>query len=51
MSVLITFVVAFADVAFVTSGVVVVVIVVAAVVVVVVAVVAVVVVCGLQRGS
>ena len=50
MSVLITFVVAFADVAFVTPGVVVVVIVVAAVVVVV-AVVAVVVVCGLQRGS
>ena len=51
MSGLITFVVAFADVAFVTPGVVVVVIVVAAVVVVVVAVVAVVVVCGLQRGS
>ena len=51
MSVLITFVVAFADVAFVTPGVVVVVIVVAAAVVVVVAVVAVVVVCGLQRGS
>ena len=49
MSVLINFVVAFADVAFVTPGVVVVVIVVA--VVVVVAVVAVVVVCGLQRGS
>ena len=51
MSVLITFVVAFADVAFVTPGVVVVVIVVAAAVVIVVAVVAVVVVCGLQRGS
>ena len=51
MSVLITFVVAFTEVAFVTPGVVVVVIVVAAAVVVVVAVVAVVVVCGLQRGS
>ena len=52
MSVLITFVVAFADVAFVTPGVVVVVVViVVAAVVVVVAVVAVVVVCGLQRGS
>ena len=49
MSVLITFVVAFADVAFVTPGVVVVIVV--AAVVVVVAVVAVVVVCGLQRGS
>ena len=46
MSVLITFVVAFADVAFVTPGVVVVIVVAA-----VVAVVAVVVVCGLQRGS
>ena len=52
MSILITFVVAFADVAFVTPGVVVVVVViVVAAVVVVVAVVAVVVVCGLQRGS
>ena len=54
MSVLITFVVAFADVAFVTRGFVVVVIVVVAVAVavaVVVALVAVVVVCGLQRGS
>ena len=52
MSVLITFVVAFADVAFVTRGFVVIVIVVVAVAVaVVVALVAVVVVCGLQRGS
>ena len=51
MSVLITFVVAFPDVAFVTPGVVVVVVIVVAAVVVVVAVVAVVVVCGLQRGS
>ena len=54
MSVLITFVVAFADVAFVTRGFVVVAIVVVAVAVavaVVVALVAVVVVCGLQRGS
>ena len=50
MSVLITFVVAFADVAFVTPGVVVVVVVVIVVAAVVV-VVAVVVVCGLQRGS
>ena len=50
MSVLINFVVAFADVAFVTRGFVVVVIVVVAVAVVV-ALVAVVVVCGLQRGS
>ena len=50
MSVLITFVLAFADVAFVTRGFVVVVIVVVAVAVVV-ALVAVVVVCGLQRGS
>ena len=50
MSVLTTFVVAFADVAFLTLGFVVVVIVVAAAVVVV-ALVAVVVVCGLQRGS
>ena len=54
MSVLITFVVAFADVAFVTRGFVVVaivVVVVAVAVAVVVALVAVVVVCGLQRGS
>ena len=52
MSVLITFVLAFADVAFVTRGFVVVVIVVVAVAVaVVVALVAVVVVRGLQRGS
>ena len=50
MSVLITFVLAFADVAFVTRGFVVVVIVVVAVAVVV-ALVAVVVVRGLQRGS
>ena len=56
MSVLITFVVAFADVAFVTRGfvvvaIVVVIVVVAVAVAVVVALVAVVVVCGLQRGS
>ena len=50
MSVLITFVVAFADVAFVTRGFVVVVIVVVAVAIVI-TVVAIVVFCGLQRGS
>ena len=50
MSVLITFLVAFADVAFMTRGFVVVVIVVV-VVAVVITVVAIVVVCGLQRGS
>ena len=51
MSVLITFLVAFADVAFVTRGFVVVVVIVVVVVAVVITVVAVVVVCGLQRGS
>ena len=50
MSVLITFLVAFADVAFVTRGFVVVVIVVVAVAIVI-TVVAIVVFCGLQRGS
>ena len=50
MSVLITFAVAFADVAFVTRGFVVVVIVVVAVAIVI-TVVAIVVFCGLQRGS